>query len=163
MKTTTHPLQPFCDLYAFNSTLLATVSDGLEEADWRHTTGKGGNTAHWILGHVTAARLYIALRCGLVPTAEPWQHAFDIGVTPADPSTYPTVDELTKKFIAAGALLQEGVPAASADTLDTELDQPLPDGSTDLSGMVRFFYMHETYHLGQIGLIRRQCGHPAMA
>ena len=163
METTTHPLQPFCDLYTFNNQLLATVSGGFEEADWVYTAGEGGNTAHWILGHVTAARLFIALRFGLVQAAEPWQDAFDMGVTPADPSTYPSVDELMKKFKEAGATLTTGIPAASAETLATKLDDPLLDGATDLEGLVRFFYMHETYHLGQISLIRRQRGHAAFA
>ncbi|HJO26372.1 MAG TPA: DinB family protein [Planctomycetota bacterium] len=160
---TAHPLQLFADLYKFNNQLLATVSDGFEETDWLHTAGAGGNTAHWILGHLAAARRYLARRLGLLETAEPWEDAFDIGVTPADPKTYPSIEDLTVKFNEAGEILAASLATVSSTTLAKKLDEPLPDGSTDLAGMARFFYMHDTYHLGQIGLLRRQRGHAAFA
>ena len=33
-----------------------------------------------------------------------------------------------------------------------------PDGSATIAGGTHFLYLHETYHLGQLGLIRRQSG-----
>ncbi|MAE28021.1 MAG: hypothetical protein CMJ87_03410 [Planctomycetes bacterium] len=163
METSVHPLQAFADLYQFNNQLLATVSAGFEDREWLHTAGEGGNTAHWILGHVAAARLYLARRCGLTEEVEDWEAAFDIGVTPASPDTYPSIESLTEAFEKGGTLLARGLPEMSPQTLAEELDEPLPDGSKDLAGMARFFYMHDTYHLGQIGLVRRQCGQAAFA
>jgi hypothetical protein len=37
-----------------------------------------------------------------------------------------------------------------------------PWGTKDLSGGMHFLHFHESYHLGQIGLIRRMAGRPGL-
>jgi uncharacterized damage-inducible protein DinB len=34
----------------------------------------------------------------------------------------------------------------------------MPDGSDTVAGVLHFLYFHETYHLGQLGLLRRMNG-----
>ena len=36
--------------------------------------------------------------------------------------------------------------------------QPMPDGSDTVAGVLHFLHFHETYHLGQLGLLRRMNG-----
>ena len=58
-------------------------------------------------------------------------------------------DRMTEHF---GAMTEEATAAPSP--------RDFPDGSKTLGDALHFMYFHETYHLGQIGYIRRMEGLP---
>ena len=49
------------------------------------------------------------------------------------------------------------------EQLSRPLEKPMPDGANTVAGLVRFMCFHESYHIGQLGLLRRLLGKPGLA
>lgn len=143
----------------FNEQLLGAVTQGMPDAGWATRPPGGGNDAHWILGHLVASRRLMARLAGAAVTEDPWEAAFGRGATPADDAgAYPPVGELSAAFVAAGEAISERFPALTAAEAAAPSPRPFPDGSDTIEGALHFLYFHETYHLGQLGLLRRMNG-----
>jgi uncharacterized damage-inducible protein DinB len=58
---------------------------------------------------------------------------------------------------------QEGILGALARMSQSDLDRPAagpgsPGGDTSVGGQLSFLHFHESYHSGQLGLLRRLAG-----
>lgn len=161
-------MTPFADLarrYRFNERLLAVESEGFTPEDWACAPGpRGGNCAHWILGHVAQARRMIARRLGAALPEEPWERRFGMNSRPDGSPLAPGPDFLVPDFAASGVLLEERLGALSEEAGRARWGaRRFPDGSESLGDVLVFLHFHETYHLGQIGLLRRILGKPGFA
>ena len=112
-------------------------------------------------GPVEAAVTNTAL--GVEVPEEGWERHFAMGTQLQDPGAYPSPATLVGHLRAAGVAL-----VGRCATLDeTEAGQAwgssFPDGSESVDGGAHFLFMHETYHLGQVGLLRRIRGKPGFA
>jgi uncharacterized damage-inducible protein DinB len=159
---------PFADLarrLRFNEKLLAVATEGFTPADWSHRPSpEGGNTAHWILGHVTQSRRMMARMLGAEIESAPWEHGFGMNSKPEDTTDYPAPEELARDHAASGARLEELLGALTPERAAAPTKgRPMPDGSRTLGDVLHFLHFHETYHLGQIGLVRRIVGKPGFA
>lgn len=150
----------------FNEQLLAVETEGFAPEDWHlRPSPSGGNDAHWILGHVTQSRRMLARILGATIENAPWEHGFGMNAKPdGSRSGYPDPAELVRDFTAGGERLE----ALLAELTDERADSPwkgrkMPDGSRTLGDVLHFLHFHETYHLGQIGLLRRIAGKPGFA
>ena len=156
-----HPLAPLGQQYRFNNNLLDAVSADFSRELWARHPGGEGNSAWWILGHITLARRRLSRALGIAIDAVEGEDEFWMGATP-DPEhrDYPEPEILAAEFRQLG----EKLMAAMAEMSTADAEQPFghrfPDGSEDLKGGARFMFMHESYHLGQIGLLRRVYGLP---
>lgn len=143
----------------FNEMLLAGVAKDLGADAWSFVPPGGGNTAHWILGHVVTSRRFMLRAGGHELALQPWEEHFGRGAEPgADTSGYPSPEELIATFKADGDAISEHFPSMTQDQADAAAPRPMPDGSDTVEGVLHFLYFHEIYHLGQIGLIRRMNG-----
>lgn len=154
------PYAKLGQMYRFNETLLDMVSDGFGPDDWAARLGEG-NSAHWILGHVANARSYLAARLGVELEKEAWQALFAPGVdaNEIDPGDYPAPASLIADFKARGDDISRKLDALTEEAASAEW-KTFPHGDSSLGGGAHFLYMHESYHLGQIGLVRRAVGRP---
>ena len=67
------------------------------------------------------------------------------------------------KFTLLGRLLVGRIESTGQEDLDSPLEKPMPDGADTVAGLVRFMCFHESYHLGQLGLLRSLYGKPGLA
>lgn len=140
------------------------LADFQSPHDWTHQLFPGANHALWFLGHLAIAddycRATIAPERAHALPAE-FQRLFGMGSQPvADPAAYPPVETVQAQTDAArGALL-----AAVAALSDEQLAAPPAGGQqgflpASTAGALLFFAEHESFHLGQISLVRRALGH----
>lgn len=144
----------------FNETLLEMIVDGFTPDDWATKLGEG-NSPHWILGHVASSRRHLARQLGAEIPEDEWEASFGAGVdaTKLDPAALLPVVDLVIDLQARGDDLQrllDGLTDEAAAAPWTKF----PDGSSSLGEGAHFMFMHETYHIGQIGLVRRAVGRP---
>jgi len=158
-----HPLSALAARFRFNEGLLTMTTDGFTAAEWAAAPDGGGNNAVWILGHLVASRRFLARRLGATVPEDAWEGGFSMGAKPADPSTYPSPETLIAAFREAGGQLEERCGSLDASEAAAPFGSSFPDGSETVEGGAHFLYFHETYHLGQIGLLRRIHGHPGFA
>ncbi|HUP60095.1 MAG TPA: DinB family protein [Thermoanaerobaculia bacterium] len=121
----------------------------------------GGNHINWILGHVVATRCAVlpALRQESVWSEERTQLYRKNQELRENPNYLP-LDEVSRAFHASQERLLEGIAALT----DEDLAAPAPfspgGGSDTLGSLLMKIAVHEAYHLGQTGILRRVVGKP---
>lgn len=157
------PLAALGTRLRFNENVLEAATKDFTEEDWLRRLESGTSHALWLCGHVAVMRRGFLRALGKELASVAWEPAFGRGSQPGDGLAGITPQALKEDFRATG----EALAARLADMSDEEAQRPyprkLPDGSTTLEGAAHFFYWHETYHLGQLGILRRACGKPGIA
>lgn len=143
--------------FAGNLRLLELNRVGLTEDLAAKRPASGVNSAAWIVGHLIATRRrLIRMLGGAVPEDATWEQHYARG-GPGAPA-HLGWEELLGIFQATDPLLKEvllQVPDWDRPTVNPALGTEQP-----LEQVLAFLYMHECYHLGQIGIIRKLHGLP---
>jgi uncharacterized damage-inducible protein DinB len=155
------PLRALIDL---NTDLILNCLDGLEEADGAARIAAGTNNIAFLVAHVADARFFMAKLLG--QSLENPLEAALAGVTSIDEArNLPSLGELRETWAAVSAHVRRCVDAASAAqwSAPSGSQYAFPIDDQTLLGAVAFLVQHESYHLGQISLIRKARGHAAMS
>lgn len=116
-----------------------------ELADWR--TAPNQHTIREIVGHVAAWKWFVVHHLRGEPVAGPATWSFqDVAVDPPVPGTW---DEVVADLRQAQAALVQGVSKLT----DARLDEPA--GSRTLGLILTGMAGHDSYHAGQIVVLRR--------
>jgi uncharacterized damage-inducible protein DinB len=156
------PLSALARQFRFTEAMLDAASGGFAPDDWAFRPGEA-NSAWWILGHVTSTRAIALERLGHAPERLAGEGAFGAGSKREElpPSAWPSVEALRAAFGARGAALEELLPTLEGDQAQEPFgERSFPDGGRSIEDALRFMLVHESYHVGQIGLIRRLRGKP---
>ncbi len=147
--------------YAFDDGVLDGITEGFSGGDWLHTAGEG-NPAQWLVGHLAVARFAVARTLGADAPVEGWEQHFDMGAKPGAASNALDPVDLCGHFHRAGDLLAKALKGLTPGAAAKALDHTLPDGGKTHGDFAHFMHFHESYHLGQIGLLRRSLGKPGL-
>jgi hypothetical protein len=150
------PLQPLAERFAFNDKFLDMTVEGFDDADWLRRAGPG-NHAQWLLGHLASTRRWALREFGQAAEEQPWEQHFGMGKQPSLQSDDISPALLREAFGKNGEALRRYL-ASLTDVQAAAPFKPFPDGSRTVGGVAHFLHFHETYHLGQIGLLRRLAG-----
>jgi uncharacterized damage-inducible protein DinB len=156
-----NPLKPLADRFLFNDRFLDQLVQGFDEADWHRRAG-AGNHAQWLLGHLAVTRRWALRLAGQATEEEAWEAHFGQGRAPGPQGDDIAPELLREAFLKAGERLRAHLASAT----QTQADAPMrefPDGSRTMGAGMHFLHFHESYHLGQIGLLRRVAGKPGLA
>jgi hypothetical protein len=142
------------DDYASNSWLIRRHAEGLADQGARRQPRFEAISFNWVLGHIVQHRILALQALGVRPM---WSDVLSAhyGGDPAgmqDPGRGLPLDELLRDLAAAASDLE----AALSQVTSTELDQIV---ETPMGKKTRFEWIsgltwHETYHVGQLGLLR---------
>jgi uncharacterized damage-inducible protein DinB len=135
--------------------------EGLSHADSLAPTAGGANTANWILGHVVNVQNQIMEIIGAPPV---WQDAqldrarFDRQIR--DDSESIEWDRLVERFNASHDACLAALAAITDESLAEKMPAPTGQESTR-AGLLGFLVVHQCYHAGQLGMVRRAAGKKA--
>jgi hypothetical protein len=147
------------DRYNFNRSTIEMLVDGFGPEDWsRPASDDGGNTAHWIVGHMAVARRSVLRHLGDAVPEDDWEQAFEMKVTPEGTKGYPAPEVLLEDIRESGKKLTSILAEMTPEKAAEEWGSPFPDGGTTLADGAQFMHFHESYHIGQLGLLRRISG-----
>jgi len=149
---------------AWSQSLLADV----DESRWFEPPGPGLGHVAWQIGHIAASQIVLVhMRCfgrqfADVAPAEYYQ-SFARGSTPvADPNKYPPIGEIRDFF----ARTHRGALELARTIRPEQLTEPTHGDPhpmfNDKAGALAMSAMHESFHAGQIALIRRLWGKAAL-
>lgn len=155
-------LQPTAAAFALNAWLLDSLVKDFDPEDW-DLQDACGHGPKWIVGHLATYRHRALALLGQAIAAPAWEAVFTRGRGTSDIPANLDVQEVISAFTAAQAALAGRWGALTAEDLVKPTGRRLPDGSEDVGGAIRFLAWHETYHLGQLGLLRRLAGKPGVA
>lgn len=142
-----------------NDRLVVAHMDGLTDADALRQSGFNTNCFNWVLGHIVAGRDEVLRVLGepavFGARAERYQREGD-PITGPGPGVVP-LEELAAALGASGDRIEAVLSGADEAFMTAEL--PSGEGRTATrAAQVLFFYFHETYHVGQIDVIRQLSG-----
>lgn len=150
--------------FLFHRRFLDTLVEGFTPEDWAARPGpEGGNTAHWILGHLVLSRRYLARKLGGDVPKDDWEDTFHMGSRPDATESYPEPPALLADFAARGREIAAALEELSPKQAAAEWGSSFPDGGQTVGEGAWFLHFHEVYHLGQLGLLRRLLGKPRFA
>jgi uncharacterized damage-inducible protein DinB len=143
-------------MYKTNTDLVTKAVADIPADEWLRKPGDGSNHLLWVMGHLVWARGNVVKTLGS-PWSLDWAKQFSRGAAGVDAADYPAVEEVSKAWADVSAELPKFLAAASPELLDKPHDKPTFDGK--MGGFIAFLAFHETYHVGQVGYLRKWLGH----
>jgi hypothetical protein len=141
----------------------------LKSDEWFWSPAEFTTHIAWQIGHLAVSEYNLCLRRvrgrtkedeTLIPDS--FIEYFKLGSQPVAGSVnYPPIAEIVRVFDAVHAQAMKELSALSDEDLDVPVEQPHPIFKTKL-GSVDYASGHEYVHNGQIGLLRRLMGKPAL-
>jgi uncharacterized damage-inducible protein DinB len=147
-------VQPFYELLRLNTKLFANCLDGLDEETARTRVNGRTNNVAFITCHLVDARYFLASYLG-APASNPLKEVLEGLRSIEDFTEFPLVREVLAAWEEVSERLAERFGSLRQAELEAPSSQkfPLVDGT--VLGGIAFLIQHESYHLGQLGLLRR--------
>jgi uncharacterized damage-inducible protein DinB len=153
---------PLHSILELNTDLLLNCLDGLSDEEARRRLAGGGNTMAFLAAHLTDTRHFLATRLGH-PIANPLSRYLAEASSIEDIVEWPTLPEQRDWWRAVSRHLCEVVATRTPAELRRPNVHRFPLGDSSELGLITFLVQHDSYHVGQLGFLRRQIGKPAMA
>jgi uncharacterized damage-inducible protein DinB len=153
---------PLAALYDLNTDLLANCLDGLNDEEAQHQLEAGGNSVTFLAGHLTDSRHFLLARLGHTLPNPLARYLADVRSID-DIREWPTLEEIRSAWDAVSAHLQTVLSGLTAAELAEQNAHRFPISDSTRLGLVAFLVQHDSYHLGQVGFMRRQLGKPPMS
>jgi hypothetical protein len=151
-------IQTTANQFKFNNGLFNTIVQGIPPEQWLKQPTADCNHLLWVTGHMTVVRA-AALNILGAPWSVPWQGMFRRGEKRVDNNQYPPLAEVQNAWKEVAQLLLTALPEASSELLNKPVEKGRPSIDGTVGGTIGFLCLHESYHLGQMGLIRKWLGY----
>ena len=150
--------QALAERFHFNARLIHMQARGLTHAESLLQLPFRGNCLNWVVGHILTSRDACLRLLELPATLSAGQLAvYDRGAEPLTQAEQAApLEELLAKLDEADRLLRAALEPLDEAELARAVDfgrQPQPLGE-----VLAFLQWHETYHLGQLELLRQLAG-----
>jgi uncharacterized protein YndB with AHSA1/START domain/uncharacterized damage-inducible protein DinB len=149
---------PLAFILATNDTIAERTFQGVAADDlWKRPTPQT-NAMLWILGHMVAGRAGLVKLLGDdVETG--LGDLFARGAKLQDVSTYPTREQILEASREVNARLFAKLGALTEDVLATPASRSFTHAVQTVRDQLAFLVMHDTYHVGQLGYVRKALGY----
>ena len=155
-------LAPLYAIFKLNSHLfLNTLVDmDDDQASWRPT--EQTNSAAYVALHLVDTRYYMATHVGLT-LVNPFAAMLKDARSIRDLRTLPRLEDVRGAWKHVTGETRVRLGQLTTAHLDVKSSAKLPIDEDSTLDMVSFLMQHESYHIGQLGLLRKQMGLPAMS
>jgi uncharacterized damage-inducible protein DinB len=134
--------------------------DGVSHDASLVTPQPAGNSINWVLGHLITVYNDLLPLLGESPACPADQIArYKRGSSPLDPAKALPLDDLRQLWDVAAQRIDAGIanlPAARLD--DAAPASPTEDPNETVGSLLSTVMFHQSYHAGQLGLLRRVAG-----
>lgn len=121
------------------------------------------NPIKWVAGHLTDARMTIFGIVSGNPINENYKKHFGKGTSNKLDDTYPTIEQIKVDWLYISYELKNILQNLSEEKLLSKppFQTSIPDET--LLGLIAYFAIHESFHIGQISVLRKLIGKQAMS
>ncbi len=154
-----HAIPAIKEMLDVNNRLFHSSLAGISEEEAKKRIGGDTNSMNFLAGHVAVARYLMAMLSGLQvpPTLSDEYKSYN-----AD-ANYDSIADLIRSWDDISARLVPALDSLSEEQLQAAPPQPFPIGNQTILNALGFLVEHESYHIGQMGFVRRALGHSAAA
>jgi hypothetical protein len=148
---------PLALIFKLNDAWIAGALDGLTDDQVWQRTSDANNPMLWIVGHGIDTRVHLLRLLGQsVETG--WGDLFARGAVVSEAGRYPSRLNILEKQAEIGKRLQSALRSLTADDMARPAIGPQLPGASTLGEQIGFFALHDSYHVGQLGFIRKALG-----
>jgi uncharacterized protein YndB with AHSA1/START domain/uncharacterized damage-inducible protein DinB len=130
------------------------------EQRWTQPTPRN-NSMLWIYAHMAVVRGRLLKTVG-GECAVGWEEAFGRGAQLQDPSTYPSYEQILEGSHEINARLFARLAALTEADLSRPSRGPVPPAVQTIADLIAFTALHDAYHVGQLGYVRKALGYPGV-
>jgi uncharacterized damage-inducible protein DinB len=153
-----HPsITPLASIFRLNTELVLNCIEDLDDERAQTRGEPPVNSIAFLVAHLTETRHLIAQIVGQ-PLPSPFSEGFSKARTLEAAGPLPPLDELRPHWERISAHIAVHIERLDTAQLAQSSSQRLPGTDGSLLGALAFLAQHESYHLGQIGILRRQQG-----
>jgi uncharacterized damage-inducible protein DinB len=154
-------IAPLHEMAKLNTRLFLNCLDGVDDAMARKRPNADTNSIGFLACHILHARYYLASYVGL-ESVNPFHELFD-SARDVNDLEVPPLDELRSAWSELSAQLIDSLPGVSEAELGRDSGQEFPVDDGTVRGAVAFLVQHESFHIGQLALLRKYFGLEGMA
>lgn len=152
---------PLWEQYGLHTLLFRNCLMGLTDTEARTRPNESTNSVAFIAGHLVESRAWMARYLGGVCPA-PFDGRLEHATSIDQVGELPTLKDIESAWKDVDAVIGDRRgQLRDADWL-AQSPQRFPGVADTILGGFGFLLHHEAYHIGQLGLLRRFLGHPAM-
>ncbi len=140
-----------------NHRLLLACIDGMDDPAAQKVLAPDTNHAAFLVLHLVDARCFL-LKMLVGEVEHPFGDAYDGAKSVDDIERFPTVEELRAAWGKTGSMLKQAFDNVTEEQLAAESPFAMPVADQTCAGAVAFLAQHESYHVGQLALLRKGLG-----
>jgi uncharacterized damage-inducible protein DinB len=146
-----------------------SVLEGIEDKDGSKTMSEHTNSLEWLAGHLLTGRYRNIIRLGV--QIEPYKYLDKfINQTLPPPNAikfdkaiqYPGLTECRKQWMEYGKIFLDRLNVVDENILKSEIPFTVMTGGNTVEDALTFMALHETFHIGQMSIMRKAMGYSAM-
>ena len=145
-----------------NSRLFLSCLVDLDEEQGATRPSERTNSIGFLAAHLVDTRHILARYVGL-ETENPFAARLADARSIDDVTDCPKLAESRAAWVALAGPLDAHLETVTAAALDCPSPQRFPVRDTSVLGGIAFLVQHEAYHIGQMALLRKYVGAPAMS
>lgn len=150
-------VQPLYELLRLNTKLLTNCLDGLDDEAARRRIDDKTNNVAFITCHLVDARYFLATYLGL-EAVNPLKEVLEGLKSIEDFTEFPLIREVLAAWEDVSGLLAERLQHLEPADLEAKSSQKFPIADDTVLGGIAFLIQHDSYHIGQLGLLRKSLG-----
>jgi|RhiMetdeSRZDD1v2_1073273.scaffolds.fasta_scaffold38671_8 uncharacterized damage-inducible protein DinB len=156
-------IAPLTEILRLNTRLFRNCLDSITDEMAVMRPSASTNSVAFVASHVAEARFYLLQMLGAEqtsPLAAYLENARGID----DVKRFPPLAEIQRAWTTASHALRDCLAEMTAAELDAPIACPFPLPISDPTALslLTFFVQHDSYHIGQLALLRKHAGLPAM-
>lgn len=154
--------QTFISIFKVNSALFVNAFKDVDDKTASKRPNEKTNSMIFLALHSVDSRYYVLNLLGSRaknPYAEEYK---DVRII-EDVKKYPSLEELLKEWKKTDRLLTKKLGGLRPKQLKSKTDFKFSFADKTLHGALSFLTAHESYHIGQLGLIKKYLGLPSVS
>ena len=148
---------PFFEIFRYNTDFFLRALDGINDKEARIPAGPDSSPVLWIAGHVISSRYGIVNMLGS-SYLNPYAEIFKRGTKFQAGFDYPSLNKLKIEWKSISAEMISVLSSLKENNIYHKPPFEFPVEENNIINGISFFLMHESYHIGQLGYIRKVLG-----
>ncbi|MEJ2341342.1 MAG: DinB family protein [Gemmatimonadales bacterium] len=152
------------NILGYNTWLFQSAVKDVSEDRFAYRINDRTNAFDRLAGHVTVCRHAVASMLQLEVPELPWGTfgEFGFGMQFEPQRVCPPLPEVAAMFDAVTAVLMAELTSVPEDVLAEPSPFEIPGDGQTMRDLLAFMAMHETYHIGQMGILKKSMGGPGV-
>lgn len=162
IAVTSHGTNPFGGALARNTRLFLNCLEGLTDVEAAARPNERTNSLAFVALHLVDVRFYLAGFLG-VEAPNPYREMLEDVTRIEEIEAFPPLTELCRVWLEASLKVQRKMDALTDTELSAKSAESFPLTGDTVSDGLGFLLHHESYHIGQLALLRKYVGHEAVS